>query len=154
DVDSDLDIPLETEGGLILCKVSSAHLALASPVWRTMLYGNNYIKRSDEEAWMVSIDGYASALTTLFHIIHYKFDKVPVKLPLEELYRIAVVISRYKCTHLVYPWAETWVNSLPTSNAPEENYRNSRKAMFIAWVLGDVSLFRRSVEQIVLCSKL
>ncbi|KAK6948820.1 hypothetical protein Daesc_010591 [Daldinia eschscholtzii] len=154
DIDSDLDIPFETEGGLILCKVSSAHLALASPVWRNMLYGNNYIKRSDEEAWVVSIDGYASALMTLFHIIHYEFDKVPVKLPLEELYRIAVVISRYKCTHLIYPWAETWINSLPTNHAPEENYRNSRKAMFIAWVLGDVSLFRRSVEQIVLSSKL
>ncbi|KAI1644659.1 uncharacterized protein F4817DRAFT_203572 [Daldinia loculata] len=154
DIDSDLDIPLSTHRGATVCKVSSAHLALASPVWRTMLYGNDAVKRSDVEDWVVSIDGDASALITLFRIIHYEFNKIPTTVSLDELHSIAVAVSQYKCAHLVYPWAETWVNSLPKYDTTEEYHRSSRKTVFIAWVLGDVPLFRYSVEQIVLSSKL
>ncbi|KAI1798910.1 hypothetical protein F4811DRAFT_150953 [Daldinia bambusicola] len=154
DIDSDLDVPLKAEDGIVLCKVSSAQLALASPVWRTMLYGNKSIKRTDGKRLAVNIDGDAMALETLFHIIHYEFDRVPVKLSLDELHHVAHVISRYQCAHLIYPWAETWINSIPTYDEPEERYRCSPKAVFVAWVLGDIPLFRQYVEQIILSSKL
>ncbi|KAI0116702.1 hypothetical protein F4814DRAFT_413713 [Daldinia grandis] len=154
DTDGDLEIALSTHRGLIVCKVSSPHLALASPVWCSMLYGNDAVKKSDLEDWVVSINGDASALLTLFCIIHYKFNNVPTTVSLEELHSIAGVISRYKCAHLVYPWAETWVNGLPKYDTTEEEQRSSRKALFVAWVLGDITIFRRSVEQIVLSSKL
>ncbi|KAF3065182.1 putative nuclear pore protein [Daldinia childiae] len=154
DIDSDLDIPLYTQRGPTVCKVSSAHLALASPVWRTMLYGNDAVKRSDVEDWVVSIEGDASALITLFCIIHYEFNKIPTTMSPDELHSIAVAINQYKCAHLVYPWVEMWVNRLPEYDTTKEYHRNSRKTVFIAWVLGDISLFRCSVEQIVLSSKL
>ncbi|KAI0853612.1 hypothetical protein F5Y00DRAFT_105186 [Daldinia vernicosa] len=154
DMDSDLDIPLSTHHSPIVCKVSSAHLALASPVWRTMLYGNDAVKRSNAEDWVVSIDGDAPALITLFRIIHYEFNKVPTRVSIDELHSIAVAISRYRCAHLVYPWAETWVNNLRKYDTAKEYYRDSRKAVFIAWVLGDASFFVNSLRQLVLNSKL
>ncbi|KAI8961344.1 hypothetical protein F5Y11DRAFT_326723 [Daldinia sp. FL1419] len=155
DIDSDLDIPLWSDSGPILCKVSSAHLALASPVWRAMLYGNRTIKKLDTGAWVVPIDGDPFALMTLFRVVHYEFDRVPGKMSVEELYCIATVLDRYKCAHLVYPWAETWVQRLPTyDESTLELSRCSHKTIFIAWVLGDAALFRDSVEQTVITSEL
>ncbi|KAI1469046.1 uncharacterized protein F4812DRAFT_356233 [Daldinia caldariorum] len=154
DIDSDLDVPFKAESGVIICKVSSAQLALASTVWRTMLYGDKSMKRSEKEHLVLNIDGDVRALIMLFHIIHYEFDRVPVKLSLDELHSVADVISRYQCAHLIYPWAKTWINSIPMYDNPEEHYRSSPKAAFVAWVLGDISLFLRSVEQVILSSKL
>ncbi|KAI1388103.1 uncharacterized protein F4822DRAFT_302346 [Hypoxylon trugodes] len=152
-VDSDVFIQVKAASGQVTFKVSSANLAFASPVWRSIIYGD-HTTRSDAEDWVIKVDGNPQALHTVFDIIHYKFNGVPEVTSLDELYEIAAVTSQYLCTHLVYPWARKWLKNFSSYAADVDCHHNCHKAVFIAWVFGDVQLFSDMADALTVSAKL
>ncbi|KAI0836486.1 hypothetical protein F5Y06DRAFT_305240 [Hypoxylon sp. FL0890] len=152
-VDSDIVVHVSTPLGTVLFKVSSGNLVCASSVWATQLYRTN-LRRASTDDWMVEIHGDVDALTIIFSIVHFKFNEVPVCINLDGLYEIALVFSEYDCAHLAYPWASKWIESLSYLVTSADLHRVCHKALFVAWVFGDVKLFRDMADALVISSEL
>ncbi|KAI1373126.1 hypothetical protein F4677DRAFT_462490 [Hypoxylon crocopeplum] len=153
-IDTDLAIPVKTDSGRVMFKVASANIASASPVWRTMLYGDGGKGRSNMDDWVVHIDGDHDALSVIFQIVHYNFSKVPTSVTLGELYDISCVLSQYRCIHLVHPWAAKWLKNISAHAGDADAYSICHKGIFIAWTLGDVKLFRDMSDALIISCKL
>ncbi|RYP62614.1 hypothetical protein DL771_009657 [Monosporascus sp. 5C6A] len=151
--DSDMMVRVTHEGTVTQFMVASSSVATASPVWRSMLYGNNARARSGKGLWIMNIDAEPKALSTLFNIIHYQFDKLPAELPLDDLFELTLLTNRYECTHLVYPWSHKWTVKFATYVGEEGHFENCHKAIWIAWELGDTKLFRDMIDAMIISSK-
>ncbi|KAH9993480.1 hypothetical protein F4779DRAFT_608668 [Xylariaceae sp. FL0662B] len=152
-IDSDTVIPVKTVSGEIKFEVSSCSVAAASPVWRHQLYGKDAESRPSQGEWILNLEGDARALETLLRIVHYEFNKVPLQPTLDELYEITLLTCKYKCTHLIYPWANNWAKSLSRYVNHEDCPANCHKVIWCAWTLGDVRLFRKMADSLILSSK-
>lgn len=153
-VSSDIVIHVKSDGSKVCFNVSSALMSSASPVWRSELRGDGQKGHSETSKWVINIDGDLKALDTVFSIIHHKFNRVPPSVTLDELYEIARVISKYECTHLVYPWGNQWLKDLSIKAEDADCPSHCHKAVFIAWMFGDVKLFRDMVDVLTVSSKL
>ncbi|RYP43317.1 hypothetical protein DL768_009983 [Monosporascus sp. mg162] len=151
--DSDMMVRVTHEGTVTQFMVVSSSVVTASPIWRSMLYGNNARARSGKGLWIMNIDAEPKALSTLFNIIHYQFDKLPAELPLDDLFELTLLTYRYECTHLVYPWGRKWTVKFATYVGEEGHFENCHKAIWIAWELGDTKLFRDTIDAMIISSK-
>lgn len=136
-----------------MSKVLSANLASASPVRRVMVYGSVCTQdHGGVREGMMYVDGDYAALNTLFSIVHYQFNRIPDTLSLDELYEIALVVSQYKCTHLIYPWADKWMKGLSEYRITAP-YNLCHKALFVAWTLGDSELFCNMADALIVSTE-
>ncbi|KAF4209119.1 hypothetical protein CNMCM8927_007486 [Aspergillus lentulus] len=96
-------------------RVSSKHLALASPVFRRMLSGPWQEAQNlaagdrseiETECWNVG------AMLILMNIIHGRGPKVPREITLNALAEIAVLVVYYECYEAVDVMAEIWMDKL------------------------------------------
>ncbi|OTA99762.1 hypothetical protein M426DRAFT_324888 [Hypoxylon sp. CI-4A] len=152
-VDSDVIVPAKTSSQSILFKVCSANIASASSAWRSQLYGSTAPMEVHRDDWTIEVDGDASALAVVFNIVHYRFDKVPLKVNGFQLYEIARVTTKYECTHLVYPWVNMWLqqfNSFSTSPSCQEH---CHEVLYAAWAFGHLHLFREMTFMLISLSK-
>ena len=160
--------------------VDSRALARSSPVFAKMLYGPfSESKKGQEKAkeksegdaagardraddeddgkgdgqWRVALpDDNLTAMNTLIHIMHCRFDKTPAihnTIRLYELYQIAVLTDKYDCTALVRPWRRTWL-TLAETEALKANTLGLERISWIAWEYGDATLFEKVAQKLVL----
>ena len=104
-------------------KVCSAALRRASPVWKAMLFSKfKEAKPADGSEWIVELpEDDPSPLAIILQIIHGKFELVPTYIPLAQLYGLLILTDKYQMTHVVKPWAHTWVEVVrqPRPTVPE-----------------------------------
>lgn len=151
-VDSDVTFQVTTADVLTKFEVSACSVTTASPVWRNMLYGKTAGRPASGD-WIVEIEGDLKALDILFRIIHYQFSKVPTTLPIDELFELMLLTDRFKCTHLVFPWARKWASAFAAYACEKDHFYHCHKVAFIAWELGTEKLFCDMVYAMIISSK-
>ncbi|KAI1497966.1 hypothetical protein F5X99DRAFT_345287 [Biscogniauxia marginata] len=155
-IDSDTMVLVKKDGDEAHYQVSSCSIALASPVWCSILYGQNSKERPAKGEWSIALEGDPKALDTIFRIVHYEFNKVPTNPSLEDLFEITCLTSQYKCTHLIYPWVHSWLVGLSGAGCftSESGFLGRcHKAIWVAWVVGDINLFEDATNALIItCS--
>ncbi|KAK7755109.1 hypothetical protein SLS62_002924 [Diatrype stigma] len=151
-VDSDATFQVTTANVLTKFKVSACSIATASPVWRKVLYGQDAVRPASGD-WVLEVDGDLKALDIMFRIIHYQFSKVPSTLPLDDLFELMLLTGRFKCTHLVFPWARKWISAFTSYACEKDHLYHCHKVAWIAWELGNEKLFQDMVYAMIVSSK-
>ncbi|KAI0543800.1 hypothetical protein F4679DRAFT_592258 [Xylaria curta] len=159
--DADLEVVIPKPNGKhTTYSVCASALACASPIWRTMLYqdaacarGANDGKKEDQSQTM-KLTGDPEAIGLLFRIIHYDFKHVPKEPTLGQMFELAKSACQYKCTHILYPWAEQWVTSLTNFVAEVDCYIECHKALYVAWTFGELKLYRETVDALIVSAKI
>jgi hypothetical protein len=127
--------------------VSSKHLMLASPVFKAMLKNGNFKEgQALQSTGRVEIplpDDDAPTLILLLNIIHGRTRRVPSKVHLSELAKVASMVDKYQMHEAVEMFSDLWFNHLkediPTVFS-KETLSNVRAWLGIIWV------FQKSVE--------
>lgn len=136
----------------IYFRVSSANFACASTVWRLDLYGSSRLRSSQEDPLPVDIgDSHPDALATLMNIVHYRFGEVPNdEIDLTKLYHITQLTEKFTGTHLIRPWASTWIKNKEMQDLLHQigadDSELSNMGVKIAWELGAGNLLKTMAE--------
>lgn len=133
-------------------RVSSKHLILASPTFRSML-GPNF-----EEGQRLRIEGSTDialgdddpdAFEILLNIIHGLTRKVPRTVSLEMLTKISVLVNYYQMQEVVELFSDTWIEHLAREGLPVSHGPEAVSWLLIAWVFHKPLEFRavsRAIE--------
>lgn len=127
---------------LIGMRVSSRHLALASPVFMRMFNGNWHEAREirSEGIVVLIMDIWDVDITLiLMNILHGYAPQVPRKVDLDTLAKIAVMVDYYQCRGAVEVFADIWVDGLK-ADMPKAFGKPVLQWICIAWV------FRKPTE--------
>lgn len=91
-------------------EVSSSLLAGASCAWKKTVADLSYLDQKRGK-WVLKIgtpEDWAFGIDIVFSIVHYKFQEIPARPNVDELYSIARVVAAYDCAHLLVPFMEKW----------------------------------------------
>ncbi|KAM7195894.1 hypothetical protein V8F20_007259, partial [Naviculisporaceae sp. PSN 640] len=146
-------------------RLSSRHLSLASPVFKTMLSGpwmegtrpdSDSLFQLTAESWNIE------ALEITMNIIHGRWTSVPARVSLATLAGIAVIIDYYDMRELLQVIPRLFKEDLAASNVPTSlvpaNTPSSPPSfgaeimqyLLISWVFQDESLFRQATKMAIL----
>ena len=120
--------------------VSSQHLKLASPKFKSMLSGGKWKEGIPHEAdgrYHILVEDWdAEALLLLMNILHHRNRRVPRSLSLEMLAKVVVLIDYYQCTEATELYTERWVDHLKAASPPPLDLcRDLILWLCISWVL-------------------
>jgi hypothetical protein len=144
----------ESNSGFISFMVLAGNMASASPVWHEMIFGNP-TEPLEKMAQVIEMDrkDCPGAMKTLLHIVHYEFDKVEEEPTNNEMYEITALTRRYKCAHLLFPFADSWSYLLSRILEDRDALSTSwEEAVQIAWELGDVKTFKGCSDALAISS--
>lgn len=147
DVDGDLRLDVGEDEEVQRFKVCSRTLSRASKVFKAMLYGNFIESRpsNKEQEWVVALpEDDPVPLATVLYIVHNQFSKVPDSVTREELFNITVLTDKYDMTEVLRPWAKSWIKPLASGSRPL-GQKGDEALLWIAWELGHVDLFQRTL---------
>lgn len=92
--------------------------------------------------WVVELpEDDPAALCILLYLIHGRIADVPSSLSDERLYSVTVVSDKYDLTHVLRPWARTWIDSLIRTDPERWLPIDSPSRIWIAWELGHHQMF-------------
>jgi hypothetical protein len=126
-------------------RVSSKHLILASPTFRSML-GPNF-----EEGQRLRIEGSTDialgdddpdAFEILLNIIHGLTRRVPRSVSLDMLTKIAVLVNYYQMHEVVELFSDTWIDTLVREGLPESYSQETISWLLITFVFHKPMEFR------------
>ncbi|RHZ44639.1 hypothetical protein CDV55_100167 [Aspergillus turcosus] len=123
-------------------RVSSRHLALASPVFQSMFSGNwteGYEIRYKGNTVMDMDMWDFDATLIIMNIIHGYAPRVPRRVDLDTLAKIAVIVDYYQCPGVVEVFADIWVDQLKV-DMPKTFGKAVLQWICVAWV------FRKQAE--------
>ncbi|KAL7626527.1 hypothetical protein AAE478_003299 [Parahypoxylon ruwenzoriense] len=148
--------PQEESGAYVLFTVCSRSLARVSLVFDRMLYGDFAEARSnqpnDTEDWIVSLPEDKSApMEVLLSITHGHFQRVPKMLPVDELYDLTVLTHYYDATHILGPWAKTWMTAI--EKLERESNELMPRMLWTSWELGWKHSFSATSRRMLLESE-
>ncbi|KAG6082777.1 hypothetical protein E4U15_002274 [Claviceps sp. LM218 group G6] len=147
-------------------RLSSRHLALASPVFKTMLNGfwkestpsSDQYNRSDKPLSPLQNDSncqvrYELAATEwgaedfllLMNIVHCQSIKVPYSIDLETLGRLSVLVDYYQCQEVTQFFAGLWIDKL-SGSLPTTYGRDCVNWMFVSWVFSRSEIFEKMTQ--------
>ncbi|KAI0912657.1 hypothetical protein F4823DRAFT_580667 [Ustulina deusta] len=159
--DADLQVIIVTpHGNPAIYMVCGPAVACASLVWRSMLYRDaTYAHDARDETKLgqvqtMKLNGDPEALGLLFRIIHYDFSHVPKEPTLNQLFELGKSACQYRCTHILYPWADQWMSRLSNFVAEDNCYSECHKALYVAWTFGELKLFRDMVDAFIVSTKI
>lgn len=129
-------------------RASSKHLILASPIFRISLGSDTY-----SEGRILQIEGNfvlplpdedPDAMVILLNIIHGLSKKVPRRVDLKMLSKLAVVVNYRKMQEAVELWSDTWIENLKRDKSLPNSYMPERRLpwLFIFWVFRKDKDFR------------
>ena len=124
-------------------RVSSRHLILASPVFKSALTGGWKEGVKTEGELQINSHGWdATALSIFLNAIHCQYRRVPRSLELEMLAKVAVIVDYYAAHQAIEILGPTWINGL-RSSLPTTTCDNRTIALWIcvSWSFGDESAF-------------
>ncbi|KAH8730304.1 hypothetical protein GQ44DRAFT_701142 [Phaeosphaeriaceae sp. PMI808] len=120
--------------------VSSRHLTLASPKFERMLAGGRWkegVRHETDGLYHIDAEDWdKEALLLLLEVLHHRNRRVPRRVSLEMLAKIAVLIDYYNCAEALEAFTEQWIEHLKVdSPVPSHFCRDLMLWMCIAWVL-------------------
>ncbi|KAL1643554.1 hypothetical protein SLS58_004914 [Diplodia intermedia] len=121
--------------------VSSKALTLACDGW-------SWASRSPRESdglMQSSQEVNPDAFAILMAIAHFRFDMVPHRPSLDELYELAVATEKYGATSFVRPWINQWLG--PLRETAKES--TDMKWIRVAWAFGEEDLFNSLALRII-----
>lgn len=128
---------------LVTFRVSSRHLTLASPVFKSALTGGWKEGATTEGELQISSQGWdATAFGIFLNAIHCQYKQVPRSLELEMLAKVAVIVDYYAAHQAIEILGPIWINGL-TPSLPTMTCHNRTIALWIcvSWVFGDENAF-------------
>ncbi|KAG6037850.1 hypothetical protein E4U40_002062 [Claviceps sp. LM458 group G5] len=147
-------------------RLSSRHLALASPVFKTMLNGfwkesaplSDQSNRSAKPLSPLQNDSncqvrYELAATEwgaedfllLMNIVHCQSIKVPYSIDLERLGRMSVLVDYYQCQEATQFFASLWIDKL-SGSLPTTYGRDCVTWIFVSWVFSRSNIFEKMTQ--------
>lgn len=120
--------------------VSSSHLRLVSPKFKSMLSRGNWKEgipnENDGRYYILAEDWDGEAFLIFLNVLHLRNRQVPRSVSLVMLAKIAVLVDYYNCAEAVELSTEMWVKDLKnTTPIPSKRCRNLMLWMCTAWVL-------------------
>ncbi|KAF4342042.1 hypothetical protein FBEOM_3973 [Fusarium beomiforme] len=134
------------------CRVSSAHLMLASPVFKAMLDGpfTESSRNKDGRFEVKTVECSAEALLILLDIIHGHHRGVPKTLDLPLLTEMAILVDYYECHEITEIFADNWIASVIQEDEIEgSDYQTNMSRLFTSWVFDKSALFNSVVHTIL-----
>lgn len=131
---SDLEIFATYKGKMVIGKVASQFMRIASHVWKSVLDPRCLPRQIDCSADNVE------ALLILLHIAHLRFNDIPKVLGLMELTNLAVLCEKYECRDPVRHWSGDWIKYLK-SKADAPTHFADDQWLYIACVFREKSIF-------------
>ena len=138
----DSHLKTTTKAKIYRYRVSSRHLCLASPVFRSMLEGpwkespGTYESPGEVKA----TDWDPEAMLTLLRIVHGRHRAVAKSLTVNQLCNVAILVDYYKCHEAVEPYTDHWLPMLSTS-CPNEFNGHTMLYLFISAVFRERQVF-------------
>lgn len=129
-------------------RVSSRHLALASPVFKSALTGGwKETVKTDGEHQINSQGWDTTALGIFLMAIHCQYRQVPRSLELEMLAKVAVIVDYYAAHQAIEILSPIWINTL-RYQLHTTTCHNRTVALWIciSWVFGDSSAFETATK--------
>jgi BTB/POZ domain len=108
----------DSEPGEVRMRVSSKHLALVSPVFKSLFKGSFLEGQSLSSAGTAEVslpDDDPYGLEILLNIIHGRLKEVPTDLSTIELTQVAVLIDKYELHEISLMYSCAWIDSLKKS---------------------------------------
>ncbi|KAL1797154.1 hypothetical protein ACET3X_003760 [Alternaria dauci] len=124
----------DTPVGSILYHVSSAHLRMASPVFRKMLSPDAFREghRKSDDRYYINADDWEEEVLLLFlNMLHLRSRKIPQRVDLELLAKIGIIVDYYDCGDAVEFFTTSWVYHTCAKNVP---FAYSREVLLRLWV--------------------
>lgn len=139
--------------------VSSRHLALASGYFKSCLSQEGWKEGQPSEAdgmyHLNAADWDPDAMEILLNILHLRNRKVPRKMNLEMLAKMAVLIDYYRCAEAVELYTSMWVEKAKISSPiPCVYTRNLVLWMWIAWTFKLPDQFKTTTKVVIEQSKM
>ncbi|OJD38598.1 nuclear pore protein [Diplodia corticola] len=127
--------------------VSSKAMRLACAPWRVMLAPDGPFLEAQKigQKELSFPDDDAAPLTTLLHIAHLNFDKVPQNMTFRSLLSLAVLTDKYGATRLVRPWIKSWITDV-SHLLLDPGYE---EWLWIAWEFGQIASFQQLARKLV-----
>ncbi|KAK8188459.1 hypothetical protein IWZ00DRAFT_576839 [Phyllosticta capitalensis] len=127
--------------------VSSKAMSMACDPWNSMLNGQFKESQpsSSGEREVELPDDHPNALAIPLHIAHLRFDLIPEQPTFSTLLNIAVLSDKYDATHILRPWATSWVNAL-SHTVEEPGYE---EWLWVAWEFGQAKIFEDIATRLV-----
>jgi hypothetical protein len=119
----------------VQCVVSSRHLMLASQHFQAILSGNTTeasVLRNKGHVTLAMLADFDS-MVILLNIIHGASRKVPRKLTLEELSKIATLVSQLRMEDTVQFFSDTWIDGFQRG-LPKAYNEKVLRLLFVFWV--------------------
>ncbi|KAK3986523.1 hypothetical protein QBC44DRAFT_333090 [Cladorrhinum sp. PSN332] len=133
---------------LVTFRVSSRHLALASPVFKSALTGGWKESVKIEGVHQINSQGWdTTALSIFLNAIHCQYRQVPRSLELEMLAKVAVIVDYYAAHQAIEILSPIWIDAL-RSRLPTTTCHNRTIALWIciSWVFGNSSAFETATK--------
>lgn len=136
--DADVKVIIQTRNGNpVICMVCASALACASSIWRSMLFydaararaRNDERDLKQEQIQKMELNSDPEAVSLLFCIVHYDFRRVPKEPTLDQLFELGKSACQYRCTHILYPWADQWTSRLSSFISQVDCYSQCHKAL-------------------------
>jgi hypothetical protein len=118
-------------------RVSSKHLILASPTFRSMLgpsFEEGQRLRTDGSTDIALGDDDPDAFEILLNIIHGLTRKVPRSVALDLLAKLASLVDYYQMHEAVELFSDTWINNLMEEGLPKSYSSEAIRWLLITWV--------------------
>lgn len=134
-------------------RVSSRHLALASPIFHVMLDPNKFAEGNtlrSQGSLTIPLSDDPDVLIILMHIVHGMTRKVPRFVTLDTLSRLAKLVDYYHLHEVVELFSDTWVSNLKRKAFPNSYNPDVVPWLFISWVFHKKDEFLK-LTQILIC---
>lgn len=129
-------------------RASSKHLILASPTFRTSLGSDTYPEgrtlQIEGNVVVLLLDEDPDAMIILLNIIHGLSSKVPRRVDLNMLSKLAVAVNHRHMHEAVGLWSDTWIENLKRDEGLPSSYTPEilLSWLFIFWVFRKDEDFR------------
>ncbi|KAG6260864.1 hypothetical protein E4U47_006980 [Claviceps purpurea] len=155
-----------SEGNEVLFRLSSRHLALASPVFQTMLNGSwkESAPSSDQsngsgKTWaplqngpdcpvryeLTATEWDTKVFLLFMNMIHCRNKLVPLSIDLTTLVKMAILVDYYQCEEATQLAAGLWIGNL-SGKLPISYGRDCVAWMFVSWVFSRSDIFEKMTK--------
>jgi hypothetical protein len=112
--------------------VDSRALSRASPKLHAIL---SHDGKKNDNSWTLELpEDDPLPFTILLNLIHTRFERIPARVTLKQLYGICILTQKYNMTEVLRPVAERWYKDI--GRPSEGEYGLFFKKAFVAWELG------------------
>jgi hypothetical protein len=128
----------------VSCVVSSRHMMLASRRFQAILSGNfnEAIALQTKGHVTIPLSDDLDAVIVLLNIIHGASRKVPRQVSLEQLSKLAVLVSSFEMLETVEFFSDTWIDNLKRDGLPKSYNENVLSLLYVFWVFDRAPEFK------------